>query len=201
MDKYKLNYMDVPYGRLPDYSNKPNNTVDTVDIIGAVLKVENGPNHTNIFYKDTFTLNQTILLVLVRTKKTKSSIFESKPKYQIEVGGIYYCNSDTIMTTCSSSLQDDCHQLKSLYKLNHIIGNVSKTDITIRKLTDTDTDTRGYRECTQNLETYIDEELKLAKWDDFIIKYRKFIKLGGKKTKKKRTNKKYKNNISRRYLR
>jgi hypothetical protein len=147
-----------------------------------VLKVENGPNHTNIFYKDTFTLNETILPVLVRTKKTKSSIFESKPKYQIEVGGIYYCNSDTIMTPCSSSLQDDCHQLKSLYKLNHIIGNVSKTDITIRKLTDTDT--RGYQDCKKKLQIYIDEELKLAKWDDFIIKYRKFIKPGGKKTKK-----------------
>ena len=42
MDKYKLYYnndKDTP-DNLPDYSNKPNNTVDTVDIIGAALKVE-----------------------------------------------------------------------------------------------------------------------------------------------------------------
>ncbi len=95
MDKYKLNYMDVPHGRLPDYSKKPNYNITNYKLIGAALKVEIGPNHTNIFYKDTFSINGIQLPVLVRTKKTKSSMFGDKNKYQIEVGGIYYCNDET----------------------------------------------------------------------------------------------------------
>jgi hypothetical protein len=90
------------------------------------------------------------------------------------------------MIPCSS--QDDCHQLISLHKLTYIIGDVSKTDIKIRKLTDTHTDTQRYKECKENLQIYIDE-IKKANWDEVINKLRQFIKLGGKKTKKTRMNK------------
>ncbi len=198
MNKYKLDYngKDTP-DNLPDYSKKPVDYDSTNnEPIGAALKVELGPNHTNIFYKDIFSINGIKLSVLVRTKKTKSSMFVDKNKYQIEVGGIYYCNDETRIISCSS--QDDCHQLISLHKLNHIIGDTHKTNIKIRKLSDTDT--LKYKTFQTHLSSYINE-IKVAKWDEFIITYRKFIKLGGKKMKKTRMNKKYKNNNSRRYLR
>lgn len=100
-------------------------------MIGAVLKIEDGSNHTNIFYKDNLIINNQEFPVLIRVKETSSMNLKLETTYKITLGGIYFCGDGTEPEKC---IMMDCHLLLNLYKLNANGKELDKTDIEIRKL-------------------------------------------------------------------
>lgn len=129
--KYFLTYDVDPENGIPDLSK---NGVKSEDLIVAAQKDEGHKlKHTNIFYKDKLTIDNTEILVLIRVKKTSSkligwSINPIKTIYKIELGGIYLCEEDTRIEPCPIR---NCYQLLNLYKLSEDGKKLNKTDIVI----------------------------------------------------------------------
>ena len=128
--KYSLTYVVDPVkdkltNGIPDLSK---NDVKSEDLIVAAQKDEGHKlKHTNIFYKDKLTIDNTEILVLIRVKKTSSGFFSNK-EYKIELGGIYLCEEDTRIELCPIR---NCYQLLNLYKLSEDGKKLNKTDIVI----------------------------------------------------------------------
>lgn len=123
--------------------------LNSVNMIGAVLKIEELSNHTNIFYKDNLMINNQEFPVLIRLKETSSTNWKLETTYKITLGGIYFCGDGTESEKCIM----DCHLLLNLYKLNANGKELDKTDIKIRKLDGISKDT--YNLTIDNLNAHI----------------------------------------------